>query len=156
MAIVIIFSDVLMLNLVLHDVDLTGMISHICRQDHAYDTLTQNFLLVFRKSFDKVIASFEEDPHRLGRMPVLLHSLVVVPQRSVCHEVHVVRVIVAIVVVIVTRGRRDRRHHVEVIQLRQITKVSIFDEHVHTLRYIRSMQVIVILHVSPVPCVNCR
>ena len=156
MAIVILFTDVSMLHFVLHHVHLTSVIGHVGRQDHANNTLTQNFLLIFRESFDEIIASLKEHPHRLGGVPVLLYRLVVVPERPVRHEVHVVRVIVAIVVVIVTRSRCDRRHHVEVIQLRQITQISIFDEHVHTLSYIRSMQVVVILHVSPVPCVNRR
>ena len=138
-AIVTLFFDVFVLHLVFHDVDLTRVIGHVCRQDHSDDALSQHLLFVFRERLNEVVAGLEQDAHGLRSMPVLLNGLVVVPERPVSHEVDVVGIVVAIVVVVMARCRRDRSDQVEIVQLSHGPQVPIFDEHEHTLCHVCAM-----------------
>ena len=77
-----------------------------------------------------------------------------VSEGSVRHEIDMVGIIVAVMVIIVTSRGSDRCDQVQIVQLCHCAQVPIFDEHVHTLRHISTVQVIVILNIPSVPLEN--
>jgi len=99
-AIVALLLDVFVLDFVFDYIDVTCVVSHISCQNHADHSLSENLLLIIRERFNKVVRRFEQQLHSFGSMPVFLHSLVVVPQRAVCHKVDMVGIVVPIVVVV--------------------------------------------------------
>lgn len=147
--------DVFVLHFELHHVDLTCVVCHVCRQDHAHHSLSENFLFVIRKLLDEVVPRLEQQLHRLRCVPIFLNCFVVVPERAVCHEIHMVRVVIPIVVEVVARCCRDGRDQVQVVELNDLAKVPIFDEHVHALSNVCAMQIVVVLDLPSVALVDC-
>ena len=62
-----------------------------------------------------------------------------------------VRIIVAIVVKIVTSRCSDSCDHVQVVKLCQRAQVAIFNEHIHHLRDISTVEIVMVGYFSAIP-----
>ena len=133
---------------------MTRVLGHVRRQDHAHDNLASVLLLLLGEVLKEVELVLEQDLDRFRCVPVLLHGDVVEAQRSIRHEVDVVRVIEAVVSVVMAGSSCDSRDHVEVVQLSDLVKVALFEKQIHHLSHISAMEVVVVLHIAPIPLAN--
>ena len=95
---------------------MTCMLSHICCQDHVYNTLASILLLLLREFFEEVEIRSEQEFDRFRCMPVFLNGNVMEAQRPIRHEIYMVGIIVAVVFIIVTSTGCDCRDHIQVVQ----------------------------------------
>ena len=82
--------NVLFLNLEVHYIDMAKVISHISSENHADHALAQELFLIATEGLHKVVFVLQQQLHRPTRMPILLHSLVMVADGAIRHEIDMV------------------------------------------------------------------
>ena len=97
----LLFRDMLIFYFKLYHINVTLMLSHVCRKDHSDDSLSEDFFLFNGKALCEVVLSLQEELHGFRGMVVLLNCLVVISKCSISHEVDMVGVVEAIVVKVV-------------------------------------------------------
>lgn len=154
-AIVCLLSDLLILDVVLKYLNVTHVVGHVRRQDHADYALAEHLLLLDRVVFSPVVVLLAHQSHRLSGVEILLNCLIVVPESTIRHEVDMVLIVKAIVVEVVTGCSDDGRDSVDVIQLGDLGEISLLNDEVHHLGDISTVEVIMVLHFLPVASSNC-
>lgn len=126
------------------------VIGHVRRQDHPNDALPKHFLLLHGVPFRPVVLLLAHNSHRLSRVVILLHRLIVVTECPVSHEVDMVSVVKAIMVVVVAGRCNNCRDKVNVIQLGHLSKIALLNIQEHHLSDVCAVKIIMVLDVLPV------
>ena len=82
----------------------SGVASHICGQNDANKALAEGLEVVSGEVFEKVVLLLVEESERLGRMVVLLHTLVAVANCSIRHLIHMEGISEPIVAIVMAYG----------------------------------------------------
>ena len=80
------------------------MTSHVSGQNDTHKTLSEGLEVISSEFFEEVVLSPVEEGEGLGRMVVLLHTLVTVADRSSGHLVHVESICEPIVTIVMAYG----------------------------------------------------
>ena len=115
-------------------------------QDQTYMALPKHLEFILCIVLEEVVLLFEQLSDGSCCMEILLHSLVMVINRTVSHPIHVVRVGETIVHIVVTSGCDNEHKFVKLLQFSYVVQVALYHEKVCHVCNIRSMQIIVILH----------
>jgi hypothetical protein len=153
-AVVVSFGDLHDLASSVECVHIFFVLRHISCQDQTNDALAENFDVLRREVDQEVEFRLEQNRQGLCRVVVLLDRGVVVTKTSLGHPVDMVGVGKAVMIEVVTHGSCQEGDHIEVGQLRDFVKFAVLDETEGHLRYVCTVQVVVVLDIFAVSLLN--
>lgn len=80
------------------------MMTHVSRENKTNNSFSENFVLISRESFDKIILIFGKDPKKFGRMKMFLHRNVIAINGPLRHNIHMIRIGKSIMAQVMTDG----------------------------------------------------